>query len=79
MSKKHMLIMVACCLIPIAALAAITVFKIPVSTVIYGVILLVCPLSHLLMMKFMGGHDHDQQQQISQEHSHPAVIDVDAK
>jgi len=79
MSKKHMLIMVACCLIPIAALAAITVFKIPVSTVIYGVILLVCPLSHLLMMKFMGGHDHEHQHQITQEHKHPTVIDVDAK
>ncbi len=79
MSKKHMLIMVACCLIPIAALAAITVFKIPVSTVVYGVILLVCPLSHLLMMKFMGGHDHEHQQQITQEHKHPTVIDVDAK
>jgi len=78
MSKKHMLIMVACCLIPIAALAAITVFKIPVSTVVYGVILLVCPLSHLLMMKFMmGGHDH--QEQNTHEHSHPSVIDVDAK
>lgn len=77
MSKKHMLIMLACCLVPIAALAAITVFKIPVSTVVYGVILLVCPLSHLLMMKFMGGHDH--QQQPTGEHNHHTVIDVDAK
>jgi len=75
MSKKHTLIMLACCLIPIAALVAISVFKIPVSTVVYGVIMLVCPLSHILMMKFMG-HDH---QQHTQEHSHPTVIDVDAK
>ena len=79
MSKKHMLIMVACCLVPIAALIAISVFKIPVSTIIYGVILLVCPLSHLLMMKFMMGHDHDQQQTSTPDHSHHTVIDVDAK
>jgi len=76
MSKKHMLIMLACCLIPVAALVAISVFKIPVSTVFYGVILLVCPLSHILMMKFMG---HDHQQQTTPEHHHSAVIDVGTK
>jgi uncharacterized membrane protein len=75
MSKKHMLIMLACCLIPVAALIAIFVFKIAVSAVVYGVILLVCPLSHLLMMKFMM-HDH---QQPTNEHKHHAVLDTDAK
>ena len=79
MSKKHMLIMLACCLIPVAALIAIFVFKIAVSAVVYGVIMLFCPLSHLLMMRFMGGHDHDRQPQQIQEHNHPTVIDVDAK
>jgi hypothetical protein len=77
MSKKHMLVMLACCLLPIGALAAIALFKIPVSTVVYGVIMLVCPLSHILMMKFMGGHDHQPQK--TQDHSHHTVIDVDAK
>ena len=76
MSKKHMLLMLACCLIPVAALIAISVFKIPVSAVIYGALLLACPLSHILMMKFMG---HDHQQQNASEHRHPTVIDVDAK
>jgi uncharacterized membrane protein len=76
MSKKHLLIMLACCLIPIAALVAIFAFKIAVSAVVYGVIMLFCPLSHLLMMKFMR-HDHQQQQ--TQEHIHPVVIDVDVK
>lgn len=79
MSKKHMLIMLACCLIPIAALVAISLFKIPVSTVIYAVIMLVCPLSHLLMMKFMGGHDHEHQPVTTSDHKHHSVIDVDAK
>jgi hypothetical protein len=77
MSKKHMLIMVACCLIPLAGFAAISLFKIPVSTVIYGALILFCPLSHILMMKFMMGHGHEKQE--IQDHSHHPVIDVDAK
>jgi uncharacterized membrane protein YjjB (DUF3815 family) len=76
MSKKHMLIMLACCLIPVAALAAIILFNIPISTVVYMVIVLACPLSHILMMKYMG---HDHQPQNAQDHSHHTVIDVDAK
>ncbi len=58
MSKKHILIMLACCLIPLAALAAIFVFRIPATSVIYVGILLLCPVLHLLMMRNMMGHDH---------------------
>jgi len=63
MSKKHALIMVACCLVPIVALAAIFLFKIPVSSVIYFGIVLLCPVLHLLMMGNMmkhgdSAHDH---------------------
>lgn len=42
------------CVAPLAALAAIFVFGIPVSTVFLWVIVLLCPLSHLLM----GRHGH---------------------
>lgn len=65
MSKKHILIMIACCLIPLIALAAITVLRIPASKVLLASLALLCPLSHLLMMRFMGheqeeGHHHVQ-------------------
>ncbi len=57
MTKKHLLIMLACCLIPVAALLAIFVFNIQLNIVLLIILVLVCPLSHLLLMKY-GGQDH---------------------
>ncbi len=59
MTRKHVWLMLACCLVPVAALAAIFVFKIPASTVLLVGLVLFCPLSHLLMMKFMP-HSHEE-------------------
>ncbi len=58
MTRKHYLIMLACCLIPLAGLAAIFVFKIPANSVIFVGLILLCPALHLLMMKGMMNHDH---------------------
>ncbi len=57
-SKQHTLLMILCCLIPAAALIAIFILKIPAPQVLtYGLILL-CPLSHVLMMGLMGRGQH---------------------
>jgi ABC-type transport system involved in cytochrome bd biosynthesis fused ATPase/permease subunit len=61
MNKKHMWLMVACCLIPLAGLAAVYLFKVQVSTVLLVGMLLFCPLSHFLMMGFMGHHQKESQ------------------
>jgi hypothetical protein len=59
MSKKHWLIMLACCLIPLVGLGVISLFHIPTSKVVLFGMAMFCPLAHILMMKFMG-HEHEQ-------------------
>ena len=59
MNRKHALLMVLCCLIPLVGFAAISIFRIPANTVIYVALALACPAMHLLMMKGMMGHNHD--------------------
>lgn len=77
-SKKHLIIMILCCLIPVAGLAAIRLFGIPVSTGVYLTLMMLCPISHILLIKYMMGGEghragHYQQDTSAQScHSEPA-------
>lgn len=59
-ANRHLWLMLACCLIPVAGLAAIFLFNVPVSTTLLVGLVLFCPLSHILMMK-LGGHSHNEE------------------
>ena len=68
MKKSYMWMMILCCLIPVAGLVAIYFFQIPLSKVVFFGMMLLCPISHLLMMRVMG-HDHSSSEQHSQHHT----------
>lgn len=70
MNKRHIWIMLLCCLLPIIGIAAVFLFKIPANTILYFGLMLLCPLAHFLMMGSMG-HNHDSEQ--SKHHLHAEV------
>ena len=73
MNKRHIWIMLLCCLLPILGLAAIFLFKIPANTVLYfGLLLLLCPLAHFFMKGQMG-HKHGSEHH--NEHVHVEIED----
>lgn len=52
---QHPWWVLALCLLPIAAVAAIALFDVPASTVFLVGVALLCPLLHVFMMR---GHNH---------------------
>lgn len=71
MNKRHLWIMLLGCLLPILGLTAIFLFKVPVNSVVYFGLLLLCPLTHFFMMGNM--HNHDNQTHNS--HAHVEIED----
>jgi uncharacterized membrane protein len=72
MKKSHMLLMLLCCLIPVIGIVLVSVFKVPLNNVLFYGMILLCPLSHLLMMRFMG-HDHGSTEQ-QPHHQHQTDV-----
>ena len=64
--KRHRWIMLLCCSLPILGLAAVFLLKIPVNTVVYVGLALLCPFAHFFMMGNMHNHDN----QLDQPHDH---------
>ena len=77
MSKKHTILMLLCCVIGMGAAAAIFFFGIPVNRVFTVLLVLLCPISHILMMKFMmkDGHNHGASEKtVIEGHVHPSPL-----
>lgn len=57
--KNHSLIMILCCLIPVAALVVLLLLGVKWSSALLVGVVLVCPLLHLYSMWGIGsGHGH---------------------
>jgi hypothetical protein len=54
MNTRHLLIMLICCLVPIVALGAAWLLGISLGTVATIGLLLLCPLGHFFLMRWMG-------------------------
>ena len=53
MTRKHLLLMLLCCLIPIGFAFGLPAFGIALSASLPVAMLILCPLLHIMMMAFM--------------------------
>ena len=72
MTKKHLLLMLACCLAPIGAIILINALAIPATGLITVVVALMCPVMMLFMMFGMHG-SHEE------HHEHHTAAPVEKK
>jgi hypothetical protein len=55
MAKKHLVLMLLCCLIPIGVALGLLAFGVALNTTLLVAVMLLCPLLHMLMMSSMHG------------------------
>ena len=79
MKKNHMLLMLLCCLVPIIGLFAITIFKLPLSNVLFWAMVLICPISMFFMMKSMFQDNNSTNPKENAPNCHSETIDIVAK
>lgn len=70
MNRKHLLLMIIGCLLPLVALIAILVFQIKVSSLVLFGLILLCPVMHLWMMR-----DHTKHQTVQETIEKPELIE----
>ncbi len=52
MNRKHWFLMLLCCLAAIATVGAVLLLGIPLNTGLLLLLVLICPLAHVLLMVF---------------------------
>ncbi len=73
MRNKHAVLMLACCLIPLAALGMVYLFHASTSSVLFYGLVLLCPALHFVMMRgMMGEHTHHEKQPVEAVNPHMA-------
>ena len=60
MKRKHWMLMILGCGVPVIVLAAVFVFQIQLSSVLLFGLVLFCPLVHLFMLRDHLGHNHQE-------------------
>ncbi len=70
---RHALLMILCCAIPLALLAAVALFRIDLGSIGSLAFLLLCPLLHIGMMWGMRGGHHGKGCHEAEPAQQPAV------
>ena len=59
MSKKHLILMILGCVVPMGVFFVLFSLGIPLNKLFFFALILLCPLSHIFMMRGMKHHGHD--------------------
>ncbi len=62
-ASKHLWLMLLCCLLPIVSMAALFIFGASLNSWALVGLVLLCPLSHLLLMRLLHRHAHEDEMQ----------------